>query len=39
MIEQALTADVLGDDGWLATLADHRDSHPVGVDALVYLLA
>ena len=39
VIERALTADVLGPDGWPGVVADHPHHDPTAVDALVYLLA
>src|SRR5262245_43685877 len=39
-IERCLVADVLGGpDGWQKLVADHADSDPVALDALVYLLS
>jgi hypothetical protein len=39
IIERALTADVLGEDGWPGVITDHPDADPIRVDALIYLLA
>src|SRR5262245_40770258 len=40
VIERCLVGDVLGGpDGWQKLVADHADSDPVALDALVYLLS
>lgn len=40
IIERSLVADVLGGpDGWQKLVAEHADTDPVAVDALVYLLS